>query len=148
MSNLIAAPLLGVLFLACCGVSGMAATCPENDLSCFDGYANDGCQDVKMKYTLDIPVDAEITGKDSAGNCKIVLTGRSESDFRSVMIDSGADPAAVDEYLSEVDYSGNIEGKSASCSVAPDRTYYFFTDGEGADTCSGPLMDGMMAVAR
>jgi hypothetical protein len=140
-------PLLAALILACCGASNMASTCPENDVSCFSQYAEAGCQPARMDSTLDIPVQLEITGKDSSGNCQIMMTALSEDRFRSLLAAEIGEQQA-DEYLSEVDYASDVEGKTAYCSIPQDGTYAFVTNGEGVESCSGPLMDGIMRIAR
>jgi hypothetical protein len=147
MEQIIVMPLLAALVLACCGASSMATTCPENDVSCFSQYAEAGCEPARMDSTSDIPVQMEITGKDSSGNCQIMMTGLSESRFRSMLATEIGEQQA-DEYLSEVDYGSNVEGKTAYCSVPQDGMYAFVTYGEGAESCSGPLMDGIMQIAR
>jgi hypothetical protein len=101
-----------------------------------------------MDYSLDIPVVMEITGQDSSGNCAITMTGLPEQRFRDAMQAAGEDDAMIDEYLSEIDYDGAVSGKSASCSIPPGSVYAFASNGEGAETCSGPLLEGMMSIAR
>ena len=148
MNEIIVLPLLSALILACCGTSAMTATCPENDLACFSQYAEAGCEPVKMDYSLDIPVVMEITGQDSSGNCAITMTGLPESRFRQAMQAAGEDDAGIDAYLSEVDYDGAVAGKTAYCSIPPATVYAFASNGVGSETCTGPLIDGMMSIAR
>jgi len=148
MNEIIVLPLLSALILACCGTSAMTATCPENDLSCFSQYAEAGCEPVKMDYSLDVPVSMEITGQDSGGNCAITLTALSEQKFRDTLLTNGLSEAEVDEYFSEIDYEGTVAGKTAYCSIPPDSAYEFASQGTGMETCSGPLLDAIMSIAR
>jgi hypothetical protein len=149
MQQLAAVSLLSALILACCGTSGLGATCPDDDVSCFVQYAQAGCTPVSMGYTLDVPMMVEITGSDSYGNCEVKLTGGTEAEFRQLMLKLDPESASyIDAYLDEVDYNGNIAGKTAFCSVPPSGMYSFLTEGSYADTCTGSLMDGMMSIAR
>ncbi len=135
--------------LACCGSGGFGATCPDDDVSCFVQYAEAGCSQVSMGYDFDVPMSVEITGTDSYGNCEVKLTGGSESEFRQMMLEIDPEGASyIDVYLAGADYDENIAGKTAYCSVPPSGMYSFLTEGAYSETCSGPLMSGLMAIAR
>ncbi|MEW6721847.1 MAG: hypothetical protein AB1324_01140 [Candidatus Micrarchaeota archaeon] len=148
MQYAVASSLIVMTILSCCGTSGVSAYCGDDDYSCFAGYAENGCQPVQMKTLSDVSVRMEIVGEDGYGDCEIKMTALSRGEFKQDLVsDMEMTETEAETMLAMMQYQ-NIEGKSATCYVAPQKVFDFLAYGDGAETCSGPLIDAYMSVAR
>jgi hypothetical protein len=148
MHYAIASSIIVMTILSCCGTSGVSASCADDDYFCFAGYAENGCQPVQMKTLSDVSVRMELVGADSYGDCEIRMTALPRSEYKQDLVyDMGMSDDEAETMMAMMQYE-SIEGKSATCYIAPQKVYDFLAYGYGAETCSGALIDALWAVAR